>query len=219
MLWGENRGKWKGRQSMGTEPRTVTARCATKAHQYHMSNAYRGLWWLVVVRLLWLSGRALAAQTRGILGLTPGDCRLFHFPLFSSHTNLLSPSVLRWSPLFISISLPVPWARSVATGQSKRIVVQVAMACQSGWIREDPKSLWLTRMRKTPAISVHLSPSPPPPSSLLAVLAMYSGSYWVRVQGYCRTSSDGRSLVPRPLPLFSFHHLQYAKQKGEAREI
>ena len=26
---------------------------------------------------------ALAAQARGVLGLTPGDCRLFHFPLFS----------------------------------------------------------------------------------------------------------------------------------------
>ena len=39
----------------------------------------------MVVRLLWLSGRALAAQARGVLGSTPGDCRLFHFPLFSPH--------------------------------------------------------------------------------------------------------------------------------------
>ena len=31
------------------------------------------------------TGRALAAQARGVLGLTPGDCRLFHFPLFSPH--------------------------------------------------------------------------------------------------------------------------------------
>ena len=39
---------------------------------------------LVVVQLLWLSGRALAAQDGGGLGLTPGSCRPFHFPLFSS---------------------------------------------------------------------------------------------------------------------------------------
>ena len=34
----------------------------------------------MVVRLSWLSGRALAAQARGVLGLTPGDCQPFHFP-------------------------------------------------------------------------------------------------------------------------------------------
>ena len=38
-----------------------------------------------VVRQSWLSGRVLAAQARGVLGLTPGDCWLFHFPLFSPH--------------------------------------------------------------------------------------------------------------------------------------
>ena len=37
------------------------------------------------VRLLWLSGRQLAAQARGVLDLTPSDCRPFHFPLF--HLN------------------------------------------------------------------------------------------------------------------------------------
>ena len=42
---------------------------------------------LVVVRLSWLSGRALAAQARGVLGSTPGDCRLFHFPLFRLITS------------------------------------------------------------------------------------------------------------------------------------
>ena len=31
------------------------------------------------------SGRALVAQARGVLGSTPGDCRLFHFPLFLPH--------------------------------------------------------------------------------------------------------------------------------------
>ena len=46
----------------------------------------------MVVRLSWLSGRALAAQARGVLGSTPGDFQLFHFPLFSPHNlyiNLL----------------------------------------------------------------------------------------------------------------------------------
>ena len=33
--------------------------------------------WCMVVRLLWLSGRALAAQARGVLGSTPGDCWIF----------------------------------------------------------------------------------------------------------------------------------------------
>ena len=27
----------------------------------------------------------LAAQARGVLGSTPDDCQLFHFPLFSPH--------------------------------------------------------------------------------------------------------------------------------------
>ena len=40
---------------------------------------------LVVVRLSWLSGRAMAGQARGVLGSTPGGCRPFHFPLFLPH--------------------------------------------------------------------------------------------------------------------------------------
>ena len=35
---------------------------------------YRGLWGLVVVRLSWLSGRALAAQARGVLELPVTAC-------------------------------------------------------------------------------------------------------------------------------------------------
>jgi len=31
--------------------------------------------------LLWVSGRARVAQTRGVLDLTHGGCRPFHFPL------------------------------------------------------------------------------------------------------------------------------------------
>ena len=36
---------------------------------------------LVVVWLLWLSGRALAAKSRGVLGSTPVTASLFHLPL------------------------------------------------------------------------------------------------------------------------------------------
>ena len=50
-----------------------------------MQYIYRRLWGLVGVRLSWLSGRALEAQASGVLGLTPGDCWPFHFPLFSPH--------------------------------------------------------------------------------------------------------------------------------------
>ena len=53
--------------------------------QYHLRSTHRGLWGLVVFRLLWLSARALAAQARGVLGSTPSNCRLFHFPLFLPH--------------------------------------------------------------------------------------------------------------------------------------
>ena len=40
---------------------------------------------MVVIWLLWLSGRALAPQVRGVLGSTPGGCQPFHFPQFSPH--------------------------------------------------------------------------------------------------------------------------------------
>ena len=39
----------------------------------------------MVVRLSWLSGRALAGQARGVLGSTTGGCQPFHFLLFSPH--------------------------------------------------------------------------------------------------------------------------------------
>ena len=55
--------------------------------QYHPCSIYRGLWGLVVVQLSWLSGRALAAQARGVLGSTPSDCRLFHFLYFHLITS------------------------------------------------------------------------------------------------------------------------------------
>ena len=109
MLWGENRGKWKSRQPPGVEPRTPLAWAASALPLSHDSRTttnphnllciedcegcqmcdwgiqYRGIVRVVVVRLSWLSGRALAAQARGVLGSTPSDCRLFHFSLFSPH--------------------------------------------------------------------------------------------------------------------------------------
>ena len=59
----------------------VVARCVTEA----FSTTCARLWGLVVVQLLWLSGRKLAAQARGVLGLTPSGCRPFHFRLFLPH--------------------------------------------------------------------------------------------------------------------------------------
>ena len=38
----------------------------------------------VVVRLSWLSGRALAAQARGLLGSISRNCQPFHLPLLTS---------------------------------------------------------------------------------------------------------------------------------------
>ena len=53
-------------------------------------STYRGLWglWeLVVDRLLWLICRALAAQARGVLGLTPTTAGLFTFHYFHLITS------------------------------------------------------------------------------------------------------------------------------------
>ena len=70
------------------------------AIQYHLCSTYRGLLGIVVVQLSLLSGRTLAAQARGVLGLTPGGCQPFHFPLFSPHNinsfihhNIFIPSL------------------------------------------------------------------------------------------------------------------------------
>ena len=57
----------------------MAARCAFSTT---CAVPYRGLWGLVVVRLSWLSDRVLVAQSRGVLGLTPGGCQPFRFPLF-----------------------------------------------------------------------------------------------------------------------------------------
>ena len=42
----------------------VAARCVTEAIQCHLCRTYRGLWGLVVVRLSYFRGRALAAQAK-----------------------------------------------------------------------------------------------------------------------------------------------------------
>ena len=45
---------------------------------------------LVVVGLSWLSGRALAAQARGVLGSTPGGCRPFSLSSIFASKHLIS---------------------------------------------------------------------------------------------------------------------------------
>ena len=59
----------------------------------------------MVVRLSWLSGRALVAQVRGVLGSTTGGCQPFHFPLFSPHNMqiLASYSAMPGPILFVGI--------------------------------------------------------------------------------------------------------------------
>ena len=43
------------------------------------------MWELVVVRFSWLSGRALVAKARGVLGSTSSSCWPFHFLLYLPH--------------------------------------------------------------------------------------------------------------------------------------
>ena len=63
---------------------------------------------VVVVQLLWLSGRALAAQARGVVGLTIGGYQPFHFPLFLPHNMQMFASynaivVLKLDTSFLDI--------------------------------------------------------------------------------------------------------------------
>jgi len=71
---------WSAPNRVPTAPSYwVTARFGTEAFSsYHLCSTYRRMWGLLIVRLLWLSVRALVAQTRVVVGLT------FHFPLFAS---------------------------------------------------------------------------------------------------------------------------------------
>ena len=56
---------------------------------------FRGFWGVGGIQLLWLSDRGLAAQARGVLGSTPGDCQLFTF-LYFRH---ITPKIFFFPPL------------------------------------------------------------------------------------------------------------------------
>ena len=58
---------------------TVVAGCVTEAISTICTVHIEDLWELVVVWLSWFSGRALAAQARGVLVSTPSGCQLFIF--------------------------------------------------------------------------------------------------------------------------------------------
>ena len=55
---------------------------------------------MVVVRLSWFSGRALVAQARGVLGLTPSTAGLFTQNVLAV-CNFLSPSVMEVFKLYV----------------------------------------------------------------------------------------------------------------------
>ena len=68
----------------------------------------------MVVWLLWLSGRALVAQARSVLGSTPGGCWLFHLSLFSPHniskfTTLDSLTSFILPKIYTSLYLTLLW--------------------------------------------------------------------------------------------------------------
>ena len=72
--------------------------------QYHLSSTHRGLWQLVVVQLSWLSGRALAAQARDVLALTPADCRPSLFCLTTSKSLFPAWSKMPWANIYHNYS-------------------------------------------------------------------------------------------------------------------
>ena len=63
-------------------------------HSVPPVGTYRELWGLVVIWLSWLSGRALAAQARGLLGSTPGGC--WPFSLSSNYGLITSKFIYSW---------------------------------------------------------------------------------------------------------------------------
>ena len=80
--------------------------------QLHTWQAYRGLWGLVVVRLSWLSGRALAAQARGVLGSTTGNCWPFRFSsrtIQHAKTRCFMGKTARWYVSFNYIAVFEKW--------------------------------------------------------------------------------------------------------------
>ena len=68
--------------------------------QYHLSSTHRRLWGLVVVWLSKLSGRALAAHARVILGSTPADCRTLYFCLITFKSLFPAWSKILWANIY-----------------------------------------------------------------------------------------------------------------------
>ena len=68
--------------------------------QYHLSSTHRRLWGLVVVWLSKLSGRALAAHARVILGSTPADCRTLYFCLITFKSLFPAWSKMLWANIY-----------------------------------------------------------------------------------------------------------------------
>ena len=100
--------------------------------QYHLCSTYRGLWGLVVVRLSWLSGRTLAAQARGVLGSTPGGCRLFTAsPVATAQNCFVPPQQTAYPSLHLPPSLNDPHV----LGDDTIYVIMQASSQQMGTIR------------------------------------------------------------------------------------
>ena len=107
--------------------------------RYYLCSTYRRLWELVVVRLLWLSGRALVAQAIGVLGSIPGDCRPFHFPLFSPHNiqvHLWTVSIMtglfasfHFPTYFVHTSLPKCMHFVIFKREGVRVMKTLAIFC------------------------------------------------------------------------------------------
>ena len=99
MLWGENRGKWKGWQLPGIESRTpgLCSQCsATELRQPDNHQSSQSSICTAPLHGWWSSSCCSSPSVAehwlhkpGVLGSIPGDCRAFHFPLFSHHLSLI----------------------------------------------------------------------------------------------------------------------------------
>ena len=103
----------------------------------------------MVVRLLWLSGRALAAQARGVLSLTPGDCRPFHFPIFLPH-NIYFQLEVRYFQHYIAL-FPGPAQLSIARSTESRKVWYLS-SCECDVIGKWSSSIFVFVQPTTPLI-------------------------------------------------------------------
>ena len=77
----------------------------------------------MVVQLSWLSGRALAAQARGVLGLTPVSCRPFHFSSITSKFIYFQCEARCSEHICTLFNYPIQviWKRLYKTASSKEI--------------------------------------------------------------------------------------------------